>query len=115
MWDFYVFKPNKACNHVCLSCPFNISSPIEEKSSEPAFPTDVSSASLLRLSQPAAAVLTSEAEWGLKACKLTDPDFAPAEDPADANARFQAEPMQTGLLGNIDAPGVNRCSFLIVP
>ncbi|XP_060024641.1 mitotic checkpoint serine/threonine-protein kinase BUB1 isoform X3 [Lagenorhynchus albirostris] len=79
-------------------------SPIEEKSSEPAFPTDVSSASLLRLSQPAAAVLTSEAEWGLKACKLTDPDFAPAEDPADANARFQAEPMQTGLLGNIDAP-----------
>ncbi|XP_007470273.1 PREDICTED: mitotic checkpoint serine/threonine-protein kinase BUB1 isoform X4 [Lipotes vexillifer] len=79
-------------------------SPIEEKSSEPAFPTDVSSASLLRLSQPAAAVLTSEAEWGLKACKLTDPDFAPAEDPADANARFQAEPMQTGLLGNINAP-----------
>uniref|UniRef100_A0A8C9E7H0 BUB1 mitotic checkpoint serine/threonine kinase n=1 Tax=Phocoena sinus TaxID=42100 RepID=A0A8C9E7H0_PHOSS len=79
-------------------------SPIEEKSPEPAFPTDVSSASLLRLSQPAAAVLTSEAEWGLKACKLTDPDFAPAEDPADANARFQAEPMQTGLLGNIDAP-----------
>uniref|UniRef100_A0A8C0DT54 BUB1 mitotic checkpoint serine/threonine kinase n=1 Tax=Balaenoptera musculus TaxID=9771 RepID=A0A8C0DT54_BALMU len=79
-------------------------SPIEEKSPEPAFPTDVSSASLLRLSQPAAAVLTSEAERGLKACKLTDPDFAPAEDPADANARFQAEPMQTGLLGNIDAP-----------
>uniref|UniRef100_A0A8C6C728 BUB1 mitotic checkpoint serine/threonine kinase n=1 Tax=Monodon monoceros TaxID=40151 RepID=A0A8C6C728_MONMO len=79
-------------------------SPIEEKSPEPAFPTDVSSASLLRLSQPAAAMLTSEAEWGLKACKLTDPDFAPAEDPADANARFQAEPMQTGLLGNIDAP-----------
>ncbi|XP_061066695.1 mitotic checkpoint serine/threonine-protein kinase BUB1 isoform X3 [Eubalaena glacialis] len=79
-------------------------SPIEEKSPEPAFPTDVSSASLLRLSQPAAAVLTSEAERGLKACKLTDPDFAPAEDPADANARFQAEAMQTGLLGNIDAP-----------
>ncbi|KAM9053408.1 mitotic checkpoint serine/threonine-protein kinase BUB1 [Megaptera novaeangliae] len=79
-------------------------SPIEEKSPEPAFPTDVSSASLLRLSQPAAAVLTSEAERALKACKLTDPDFAPAEDPADANARFQAEPMQTGLLGNIDAP-----------
>ncbi|XP_020942705.1 mitotic checkpoint serine/threonine-protein kinase BUB1 isoform X1 [Sus scrofa] len=80
-------------------------SPIQEKSPELVFPTDVSSASLLRLGQPAAAVLTSEAEQGLKACKLTDPaDLATAEDPTDASARLQAEQMQTGYPGHVSAP-----------
>ena len=60
--------------------------------------------SLLCLGQPAAAVLTSEAEQGLKACKVTDPDFATAEDPGEASAGLQAELMQAGLLGNVDAP-----------
>ncbi|XP_057599427.1 mitotic checkpoint serine/threonine-protein kinase BUB1 [Hippopotamus amphibius kiboko] len=103
----------KQYNHVTLdSCERNKVeplkerkfSPTEEKSPEPVFPTDISSASLLHLGQPAAAVLTSEAERGLEACKLTDPDFATAGGPANANARLQAEPMQTGSLGNVDTP-----------
>ena len=49
-------------------------------------------------------MLTSEAEQGLKACKVTDPDFATAEDPGEASAGLQAELMQAGLLGNVDAP-----------
>uniref|UniRef100_A0A8C2P3E1 Mitotic checkpoint serine/threonine-protein kinase BUB1 n=1 Tax=Capra hircus TaxID=9925 RepID=A0A8C2P3E1_CAPHI len=63
-------------------------------------PTDGPSASLLRLGQPAAAVLMSEAEQGLKACKVTDPDLATAEDPAEASAGLQVELMQAGPLGN---------------
>lgn len=114
-----MIKPNR----LIITCvlfpdlyPFNTTSPIQEKSPELVFPTDVSSASLLRLGQPAAAVLTSEAEQGLKACKLTDPaDLATAEDPTDASARLQAEQMQTGYPGHVSAPGMNRCSISIVP
>ncbi|XP_014708195.1 mitotic checkpoint serine/threonine-protein kinase BUB1 isoform X1 [Equus asinus] len=86
---------------------FRRSSPIQEKSREPAFPTAVSSASLLHLGQAAASsVLTSEAERGLQACKLTDTDLAVAEDPPDASAGLQAERMQTGSLGDVSAPNV---------
>ncbi|KAI5929388.1 Mitotic checkpoint serine/threonine-protein kinase BUB1 [Manis javanica] len=81
------------------------SSSIQEKSPEPAFPTNLSSASLLHLSQPAAVgMLTREAARGLAACKLTDTDFAIAEDPSKANVGLQAEQMQTSSLGNVDAP-----------
>ena len=78
-------------------------------------PTDGPSASLLRLGQPAAAVLMSEAEQGLKACKVTDPDLATAEDPAEASTGLQVELMQAGLLGNVDAPSMNTCSVLTIP
>uniref|UniRef100_A0A8C2P493 Mitotic checkpoint serine/threonine-protein kinase BUB1 n=1 Tax=Capra hircus TaxID=9925 RepID=A0A8C2P493_CAPHI len=71
-------------------------SPVEETSPDPVCPTDGPSASLLRLGQPAAAVLMSEAEQGLKACKVTDPDLATAEDPAEASAGLQVELMQAG-------------------
>lgn len=67
-------------------------------------PTDGPLASLLHLGQPAAAVLTREAEQGLEACKAADPDFATAEDPAEASAGLQAELMQAGSLGNVDIP-----------
>ncbi|KAK2492828.1 hypothetical protein MC885_000140 [Smutsia gigantea] len=81
------------------------SSSIQEKSPEPAFPTNLSSASLLPVSQPAAVgMLTREAERGLASCKLTDTDFAIAEDPSQANVGLQAEQMQTSSLGNVDAP-----------
>ncbi|XP_031297092.1 mitotic checkpoint serine/threonine-protein kinase BUB1 [Camelus dromedarius] len=79
-------------------------SPVQEKSLEPAFPTELPSVSLLRLGQPSAAVLTSEAERGLEACKLTDPDFVTAEGPSDTSVRPQAGQMQTGPLRNIDVP-----------
>ena len=70
-----------------LVYPFNTFSPIQEKSPEPAFPTDVSSASVLRVNQPPAdGVLTSEVQQSLEACKLIDTDLAVAEDPSDANA-----------------------------
>ncbi|EPY82075.1 hypothetical protein CB1_000688006 [Camelus ferus] len=90
-------------------------SPVQEKSLEPAFPTELPSASLLRLGQPSAAVLTSEAERGLEACKLTDPDFVTAEGPSDTSVRPQAGQMQIGPLRNIDVPSMNRCSILIAP
>ena len=77
---------------------------VEETSPDPVCPADGPSASLLHLGQPAVAVLMSEAEQGLKACKVTDPDFATAEDPGEASAGLQAELMQAGLLGNVDAP-----------
>ncbi|XP_046925621.1 mitotic checkpoint serine/threonine-protein kinase BUB1 [Lynx rufus] len=78
-------------------------SPIQEKSPEPAFPTDVSSASVLRVSQPPAdGVLTSEVQQSLEACKLIDTDLAIAEDASDANAGRQTEWMQTNSLGNVD-------------
>uniref|UniRef100_A0A8B9YZE7 Mitotic checkpoint serine/threonine-protein kinase BUB1 n=1 Tax=Bos mutus grunniens TaxID=30521 RepID=A0A8B9YZE7_BOSMU len=73
-------------------------------SPDPVCPADGPSASLLHLGQPAVAVLMSEAEQGLKACKVTDPDFATAEDPAEASAELQAELMPAGPLGNVDAP-----------
>ncbi|XP_069440067.1 mitotic checkpoint serine/threonine-protein kinase BUB1 isoform X1 [Ovis canadensis] len=79
-------------------------SPVEETSPDPVCPTEGPSASLLLLGQPAAAVLMSEAEQGLKACKVTDPDLAPAEDPAEASAGLQAELMQAGPPGNVNAP-----------
>ncbi|XP_058390561.1 mitotic checkpoint serine/threonine-protein kinase BUB1 [Diceros bicornis minor] len=105
----------KQCTRVVTldSCQENMVEPlkdrklslIREKSPEPAFPTDGSAASLLRLSQPVASdVLTSEAERGLKACKLTDIDLAVAEDPADASTGLQAERIQTSSLGNVNAP-----------
>ncbi|PNJ19978.1 BUB1 isoform 2 [Pongo abelii] len=80
-------------------------SPIQEKSPEQAFSSHMYSASLLRLSQPAAGgVLTCEAELGVEACRLTDTDAAIAEDPPDAIAGLQAEWMQMSSLGNVDAP-----------
>nr|XP_014332442.1 PREDICTED: LOW QUALITY PROTEIN: mitotic checkpoint serine/threonine-protein kinase BUB1 [Bos mutus] len=79
-------------------------SPVEETSPDPVCPADGPSASLLHLGQPAVAVLMSEAEQGLKACKVTDPNFATAEDPAEASAELQAELMPAGPLGNVDAP-----------
>ena len=57
---------------------------------------------VLALSGPA--VLTSKAEWDLKSCKVTDPDFAIEEDPAEASAGLQAELIQAGSLGNVDTP-----------
>ncbi|XP_008053269.1 mitotic checkpoint serine/threonine-protein kinase BUB1 isoform X2 [Carlito syrichta] len=104
----------KQCTHVTLnSCEENMVmpsknrkfSPIPEKSPEQAFPSDVHSTSLLRLSQPSVGVvLTHEAEQRLQACKLTDTDIAIAEDPPEAAAGLQAEQMQTGSLGNVNAP-----------
>ncbi|KAF4016092.1 hypothetical protein G4228_007620 [Cervus hanglu yarkandensis] len=79
-------------------------SPAEETSPDPVCPTDGPLASLLHLGQPAAAVLTREAEQGLEACKAADPDFATAEDPAEASAGLQAELMQADSLGNVDTP-----------
>uniref|UniRef100_A0A2I3LIE4 BUB1 mitotic checkpoint serine/threonine kinase n=1 Tax=Papio anubis TaxID=9555 RepID=A0A2I3LIE4_PAPAN len=104
----------KQCTHVTLdSCEENMVvppkdkkfSPIQEKSPEQAFSSHMYSASLLRLSQPAAGgVLTCEAELGVEACGLTDTDAATAEDPPDAIAGLQAERMQMSSLGNADAP-----------
>ncbi|XP_025210142.1 mitotic checkpoint serine/threonine-protein kinase BUB1 isoform X3 [Theropithecus gelada] len=104
----------KQCTHVTLdSCEENMVvppkdkkfSPIQEKSPEKPFSSHVYSASLLRLSQPAAGgVLTCEAELGVEACGLTDTDAATAEDPPDAIAGLQAERMQMSSLGNADAP-----------
>ncbi|XP_014446443.1 mitotic checkpoint serine/threonine-protein kinase BUB1 isoform X2 [Tupaia chinensis] len=83
-------------------------SPIQEKSpGEQAFPTSISSAALLCVSQPAAGgVLTHEAERGLEACRLTDTGLALAEDPPDAVTGLQAEWMQTGSSGTIPAPNL---------
>ena len=92
-----------------------MSSPVEDTNPDPVCSADGPSASLLHLGQPATAVLMSEAEQGLKACKVTDPNFATAEDPAEASAGLQAELMPAGPLGNVDAPSMNRCSILIVP
>uniref|UniRef100_A0A2K5CDB2 Mitotic checkpoint serine/threonine-protein kinase BUB1 n=1 Tax=Aotus nancymaae TaxID=37293 RepID=A0A2K5CDB2_AOTNA len=104
----------KQCTHVTLdSCEENMVvpsrdrkfSPIQEKSPEQAFSSDVCSASLLRLSQPAAGgILTCEAERGLEACRLTDTDAVIAGDPPDATAGLQAEQMQTSSLEKVDAP-----------
>uniref|UniRef100_A0A2K6KEL6 BUB1 mitotic checkpoint serine/threonine kinase n=1 Tax=Rhinopithecus bieti TaxID=61621 RepID=A0A2K6KEL6_RHIBE len=104
----------KQCTHVTLdSCEENMVvpskdrkfSPIQEKSPEQPFSSHMYSASLLRLSQPAAdGVLTCEAELGVEACRLTDTDAAIAEDPPDAIAGLQAERMQMSSLGNVDAP-----------
>uniref|UniRef100_A0A2K6Q276 BUB1 mitotic checkpoint serine/threonine kinase n=1 Tax=Rhinopithecus roxellana TaxID=61622 RepID=A0A2K6Q276_RHIRO len=104
----------KQCTHVTLdSCEENMVvpskdrkfSPIQEKSPEQAFSSHMYSASLLRLSQPAAdGVLTCQAELGVEACRLTDTDAAIAEDPPDAIAGLQAERMQMSSLGNVDAP-----------
>uniref|UniRef100_A0A2K6BUU4 BUB1 mitotic checkpoint serine/threonine kinase n=1 Tax=Macaca nemestrina TaxID=9545 RepID=A0A2K6BUU4_MACNE len=104
----------KQCTHVTLdSCEENMVvppkdkkfSPIQEKSPEQAFSSHMYSASLLRLSQPAAGgVLTCEAELGVEACRLTDTDAATAEDPPDAIAGLQAERMQMSSPGNADAP-----------
>lgn len=60
-------------------------------------------------------MLTREAARGLAACKLTDTDFAIAEDPSKANVGLQAEQMQTSSLGNVDAPSMNKCPEFIVP
>ncbi|XP_062065839.1 mitotic checkpoint serine/threonine-protein kinase BUB1 [Lepus europaeus] len=80
-------------------------SPIQETSPAQALPTDVSSASLHRRSQPAAGgALVREAQWGLEACKLTDAACAPAEGPPDAVAGLQAEEMQMYPLGTASAP-----------
>ncbi|EAW50355.1 BUB1 mitotic checkpoint serine/threonine kinase [Homo sapiens] len=80
-------------------------SPIQEKSPKQALSSHMYSASLLRLSQPAAGgVLTCEAELGVEACRLTDTDAAIAEDPPDAIAGLQAEWMQMSSLGTVDAP-----------
>ena len=81
---------------------------VEETSPDPVCPTDGPLASLLRLGQPAAAMLTSEAEQGLEACKVTDPDFATAEDPAESSAGLQAELMQADSIGNVGAPSMNN-------
>lgn len=98
-----------------LVYPFNTSSPIQEKSLEPAFPADVSSAPLLRGSQPVAGgVLASEVAQSLEACKLTDTNLVIAEDPLDASAGRRAERMQTSSLENVGASSTNRCSVLIV-
>lgn len=98
-----------------LVYPFNTFSPIQEKSPEPAFPTDVSSASVLRVNQPPAdGVLTSEVQQSLEACKLIDTDLAVAEDPSDANAGRQTEWMQTNSLGNVDVASMNTYSVLLV-
>ncbi|XP_022376263.1 mitotic checkpoint serine/threonine-protein kinase BUB1 isoform X4 [Enhydra lutris kenyoni] len=79
-------------------------SSIQEKSPEPAFPADISSASLLRGSQPAAGgVLASEVAQSLEACKLTDTNLIVAEDPPGASARHQAEWTQTSSLENVNA------------
>ncbi|XP_030683543.1 mitotic checkpoint serine/threonine-protein kinase BUB1 isoform X3 [Nomascus leucogenys] len=104
----------KQCTQVTLdSCEENMVvpsrdgkfSPIQEKSPEQAFSSHMYSASLLRLSQPAAGgVLNCEAELGVEACRLTDTDAAIAEDPPDAIAGLQAEWMQMSSLGNVDAP-----------
>ncbi|XP_055096896.1 mitotic checkpoint serine/threonine-protein kinase BUB1 isoform X4 [Symphalangus syndactylus] len=104
----------KQCTQVTLdSCEENMVvpsrdgkfSPIQEKSPEQAFSSHMYSASLLRLSQPAAGgVLNCEAELGVEACRLTDTDAAIAEDPPDAIAGLQAEWMQMSSLGNADAP-----------
>lgn len=92
---------------------FHTSSPIQEKSPEQAFSSDVYSASLLRLSQPAAGgILTCEAERGLEACRLTDTDAVIAEGPPDATAGLQAEQIQTSSLEKVDAPSTNTHSFL---
>ncbi|XP_027477892.1 mitotic checkpoint serine/threonine-protein kinase BUB1 [Zalophus californianus] len=103
----------KECTHVTLdSCEENMAepskdrkfSPIQEKNPELAFPADVSSASLLRGSQPAAGgLLTSEVAQSLEACKLTDTNFTVADDPPDASAGRRAEWMQTGSLENVNA------------
>lgn len=98
-----------------LVYPFNISSSIQEKTPEPAFPADISSASLLRGSQPAAGgVLASEVAQSLEACKLTDANLTVAEDPQGAGAGHQAERTQTSSLENVNASSTNRCSVLIV-
>ncbi|XP_053444950.1 mitotic checkpoint serine/threonine-protein kinase BUB1 [Nycticebus coucang] len=103
----------KQCSHATLdSCEENIMVPSKDRKFSPilenpeqAFPSDTCSASSLRLNQPTAGgVLTCEAERGLEACKLTDTAIAIAEDPPDAIAGLQAERMQTGSLGNVDAP-----------
>ncbi|XP_025723958.1 mitotic checkpoint serine/threonine-protein kinase BUB1 [Callorhinus ursinus] len=103
----------KECTHVTLdSCEENMAepskdrkfSPVQEKSPELAFPADVSSASLLRGSQPAAGgLLTSEVAQSLEACKLTDTNFTVADDPPDASAGRRAEWMQTGSLEDVNA------------
>lgn len=98
-----------------LAYLFNTFSPIQEKSPEPAFPTDVSSASVLRVRQPAAGgVLTSEVEQSLEACKLIDADLAVEKDPSDASAGCPVEWMRTDSLGNVDAPSMNTRSVLTV-
>ncbi|XP_037383733.1 mitotic checkpoint serine/threonine-protein kinase BUB1 [Talpa occidentalis] len=80
-------------------------SPIQEQSPEPAFPTGVSPASLLCLSQPVVSdVLTSEAEQSLEACRLTDTDPPIAKEPPDVGAGLPGELMQTNWLENISAP-----------
>uniref|UniRef100_A0A2R8MQ62 BUB1 mitotic checkpoint serine/threonine kinase n=1 Tax=Callithrix jacchus TaxID=9483 RepID=A0A2R8MQ62_CALJA len=103
----------KQCTHVTLdSWEENVVpsrdrkfSPIQEKSPEQAFSSEVYSASLLRLSQPAAGgILTCEAERGLEACRLTDTDTVIVEDPPDATAGLQAEQMQTSSLEEVDDP-----------
>ena len=47
--------------------------------------------------------------------RVAPPDFAIAEDPSEASAGLQAESMQAGLLGNVDAPNftVERIPELI--
>ncbi|XP_074253053.1 mitotic checkpoint serine/threonine-protein kinase BUB1 isoform X2 [Saimiri boliviensis] len=104
----------KQCTHVTLdSCEENMVvpsrdrkfSPIQEKNPEQTFSSDVYSASLLHLSQPAAGgILTCEAERGLEACRLTDTDAVIAGDPPDATAGLQAERMQMSSLQKVDAP-----------
>uniref|UniRef100_A0A8C7BCM7 Mitotic checkpoint serine/threonine-protein kinase BUB1 n=1 Tax=Neovison vison TaxID=452646 RepID=A0A8C7BCM7_NEOVI len=99
--------------HVTLdSCEENMGEPskdrkfssIQEKTPEPAFPADISSASLLRGSQPAAGgVLASEVAQSLEACKLTDANLTVAEDPQGAGAGHQAERTQTSSLENVNA------------
>uniref|UniRef100_A0A673T3V1 BUB1 mitotic checkpoint serine/threonine kinase n=1 Tax=Suricata suricatta TaxID=37032 RepID=A0A673T3V1_SURSU len=82
-------------------------SPIPEKCPEPAFPTDGSSAPVLRAGQPAAGgVLAREVEQSLEACKLVDAGLAVAEDPSEASAGRPAEWMRTDSLGNVDAPNL---------
>lgn len=99
-----------------LSHSFHTSSPIQEKSPEAAFPINVSSASLLHPSQPAAGgMLTSEAEWNLKACTLTDANLTVVGEPSGASAGLQAEWVQPHSFGNVDTSSMNRYLVFIVP
>lgn len=76
-------------------------SPIQEESPKQALLTDLSSASLQHLSQPAAGgVLTQEAAQGLEGYKLTDTDPAAVE----ASAELHTERMQPCSLRNVKAP-----------
>ncbi|XP_054431501.1 mitotic checkpoint serine/threonine-protein kinase BUB1 isoform X2 [Pteronotus mesoamericanus] len=102
------------CTHVTSdSCEENMVEPskdkkfssIQEQSPEPASPTNASSASLLHPSQPTpSGLLTSEAERSLKACTLTDTDFAIVGEPSDASTGLQAERMHPRSLRNVDTP-----------